>query len=216
MRSLTLSFPVLLLGLATTGRAQDNCLAQIKLPQVGRWAEYQAVYDGKEPLTVRYAVIGNEERGGTKLQWVEMRTTAAQKNRDMVYQMLVPGSIMELAKVQEIVFKPGDRPAMKMSGMMLGMIRQQLEKQSFFTELCKGVSLVGPESVTVPAGRFKAMHYHGAEHGSDSWLSSEVPFSLIKTTGKNYQMEFAAQGHGAKSSITEKPQEMRGMGGPGQ
>ena len=214
MRSLSL--PLLLLGLATPGRAQDNCLAQLKLPPVGRWAEYKAVYNGKEPLTVRYALIGNEERDGTKLQWVEMRTTAAQKDRNMVYQMLVPGSLSELAKVQEIVFKPGDRPAMKVSGMMLGMIRQQLEKQSFFTELCKGVTLVGPESVTVPGGRFKAMHFHGAANGSDSWISSEVPFSLIKTTGKNYLMEFAAQGDGAKSSITEKPQEMRGMGGPGQ
>jgi hypothetical protein len=214
MRSLSLL--LLLLGLATPSRAQDNCLAQLKLPPVGQWAEYKAIYNGKEPLTVRYALIGNEERDGTKLQWVEMRTTAAQKARNMVYQMLVPGSLSELAKVQEIVFKPGDRPAMKVSGMMLGMIRQQLEKQSFFAELCKGVTLVGPETVTVPAGRFKAMHFHGSANGSDSWISSEVPFSLIKTTGKNYQMEFAAQGDGAQSSITEKPQEMRGMGGPGQ
>jgi hypothetical protein len=212
MRWLTLA--VLLLAGATTGRAQQNCLEQVKLPKVGGWAEYKAVYNGKDPYTVRYAVVGSEARGGKNLQWVEMRMTGTQKDRNMVYQMLVPGSLMEMAQVQEIVFKPGDQPAMKMSGMMLNMIRSQLEKQSYYSEMCKGVSVVGSESVTVPAGRFKATHFRSAEHAMDSWISADVPFSLVKSTGKNYQMELAAKGNGAQSSIKEKPQEMKGMGGP--
>jgi hypothetical protein len=35
----------------------------------------------------------------------------------------------------------------------------------------------------------------------------------VKSTGKQFQMELAAHGQGAKSAITEKPQEMGGMGG---
>jgi hypothetical protein len=76
------------------------------------------------------------------------------------------------------------------------------------------VTLVGEEKVTVPAGRFQARHYHSAKYGSDSWVASSVPFALVKSVGKNYQMELAVHGHGAKSSITEQPQEMPGMGGP--
>jgi hypothetical protein len=39
---------------------------------------------------------------------------------------------------------------------------------------------------------------------------------LVKSVGKTYQMELAVYGKGAKSSITEQPQEMKGMGGPSQ
>lgn len=212
MRSMSLSLLVLLT--TTSGWAQQNCLEQVKFPEVGRWAEYKAVYNQKDPYTIRYAVIGEESRNGKNLQWVEMRMTGGQKEKNMIYQMLVPGSLVDMNQVEEVVFKPGDSPAMKMSGMMMDMIRKQLEKQSFYNEMCKGVSLVGKEKVTVPAGSFETAHFRSEEHALDSWITPSVPFSMVKTSGKNFQMELAAQGEGAKSSITEKPQEMRGMGGP--
>ena len=213
MRALTLPL-TLLVALATTAQAQDNCLAQVKFPSVGRWAEYKAVYNGKEPYTVRYAVIGEEKRGGQDLQWVELRMTGANKDRNVIYQMLVPGTLMEMRNVQEIVFKTGDKPAMKMNGMMMKMIRGQLEKQNFFSDVCKDVSVVGKERVTVPAGQFQAQHYRSAKYKADSWISPSVPFSLVKSVGENYDMQLAAQGDGARSSITEQPQEMPGMGAP--
>jgi hypothetical protein len=140
--------------------------------------------------------------------------TGAGKDKNFTYQVLVPGSPTEMANVQEIIMKAGDRPAMKMNGMMLKMIRGELDKQNFLGEVCKDVSLVGEEKVTVPAGRFQARHFHSAKYGSDSWLASSVPFALVKSVGKNYQMELAVHGRGAKSSISEEPQEMPGMGGP--
>jgi hypothetical protein len=213
MRSFSLPL-TLLMALTTPGQAQDNCLAQVKLPPVGRWAEYKAVYNQKEPHTVRYAVIGQEKRGGQDLQWVELRMTGDDKAHTMIYQMLVPGTLTEMGNVQEIVFKTGDKPAMKMNGMMMKMIRGQLEKQNFYGEACKEVTLVGKEPVTVPAGRFQAQHYRSAKYKADSWISPDVPFSLIKSVGENYDMQLAAQGSGAKSSITEQPQEMPGMGTP--
>ncbi|HET6837436.1 MAG TPA: hypothetical protein VFH24_05290 [Gemmatimonadales bacterium] len=206
-------FLTVALGLGTAGPAlaQANCLEQVKLPEVGRWAEYKATSQN-DPYTIRYSVIGNEERGGKDFRWVEMQMTGTQKDKNMVYQMLVPGSFAELDQVQEVIFKPGNQPAMKISGQMLGMIRGQLNKQSFLKEVCKGVSLVGKESLSVPAGKFETLHFRSTEHGSDSWVSADVPFSMVKATGKQFQMELAAHGQGAKSSITEKPQEMGGMG----
>ena len=212
MRSPALSL-VLLLAAAPAVRAQD-CLEQIKFPGVGRWAEYKALYNGKDPYTVRYAVIGSEKRGGADLKWVELRMVGQDKDKTFIYQVLVPGSPTEMAQVQEIIMKAGDKPAMKMNGMMMKMIRGQLDKQNFLGDVCKDVSLVGKEKVTVPAGRFQAWHFHSAKYGSDSWTASSVPFALVKSVGKNYQMELAVHGNGAKSSITEQPQEMPGMGGP--
>jgi len=200
--------------LAAPGARAQECLEQVTFPAVGSWAEYKALYNGKDPYMVRYAVIGSEKRGGADLKWVELRMVGQDKDKNFTYKVLVPGSPTEMAQVQEIIMKAGDRPAMKMNGMMLKMIRGQLDKQNFLADVCKQVTLVGKEKVTVPAGHFQATHFHSAKYGSDSWVASSVPFALVKSVGKNYQMELAVYGNGAKSSITEQPQEMPGMGGP--
>jgi hypothetical protein len=204
-----LSCPLNLVG-------QEECLKHVSLPKVGSWAEYQGIYQQKDPLTIRYAVVGSETRAGKQLQWVEMRMAGSEKDRNMIYQVLVPGSLAEMDQVEEVVFKPGDNPAMKMNGAMLNMVRGQLEKHAVHSRICQGVTLVGQETVTVPAGKFKAAHFRNSEHGVDSWVSASVPFSMVKTTGKDFRMELTAKGDGAKSSITETPQEMGGMGGPPQ
>jgi hypothetical protein len=211
MRSFLVS---MVLGISAVGPAlaQAKCLEQVKFPEVGRWAEYKAKYQD-DPYTIRYSVIGSEARGGKELRWVEMQMKGSEKDKNLVYQMLVPGSFTEMDQVQEVIFKPGNNPAMKMSGPMLGMIRGQLDKQSFLKDVCAGVSLVGKESLSVPAGKFETLHFRSAEHAADSWVSADVPFSLVKSTGKQFEMELASHGQGAKSSITEKPQEMGGMGG---
>ena len=202
----------LLVGLTRPSRGQANCLEQVKLPEVGRWAEYKALYQ-KDPYTIRYSVIATEAREGQDLRWVEMRMEGARPDRNTVYQMLVPGAPGQLNQVQEVVLKAGAHPAMKLSGPMMAAIRGQLEKQSFLSQLCRGVSLVGKESVSVPAGRFETLHFRSSEHEADSWFSPKVPFSVVKSVAKEFQMELVSQGRGAKSSITEKPQEMQGMGG---
>ena len=68
----------------------------------------------------------------------------------------------------------------------------------------------------VPAGSFKTTRMHNTKYESDTWVSPKVPFYMVKTKGKDYDMELAAVGDGAKSSITETPQEMQmpGMGEP--
>jgi hypothetical protein len=209
MRTAILSL-ALLLGMASAGRAQETCIDQIKFPAVGRWAEYQALYNKKDPYTIRYAVVGGERRAGKDLKWLELRMKGEQKDRNIVYQMLVPGSAAELGNVQEIVMKSGDKPAMKMDGMMLNMIRGQMEKQSFLSDVCRDVTLVGPESVTVPAGKFQTRHFRSDKYTSDSWLTVDIPFAMVKSVGKNYELALLSYGRGAKSSITEVP---RGMGG---
>jgi hypothetical protein len=209
MRTAMLSLAVLL-GLASAGRAQETCIEQLRFPQVGRWAEYQALYNRKDPYTIRYAVVGGERRGGKDLKWLEFRMKGEKKNRNMVYQMLVPGSAAEVGNVEEIVMKAGDKPAMKMDGMMLKMIRAQMEKQSFLKDVCKDVTLVGPERVTVPAGKFRTQHFRSDKYTSDSWLTFDIPFAMVKSVGKNYEMALLSYGDGAKPSITEEPRSMGG------
>jgi hypothetical protein len=74
--------------------------------------------------------------------------------------------------------------------------------------------MVGKEDITVPAGRFGTLHFRSAEHGIDTWVSPDLPFSLVKSTGKDHRIELTDHGTGAKSSLTETPSEVGGMGGP--
>ena len=194
-----------------SGQGQE-CLAGIKMPDVGQWAEYQGVMNKKDPYTVRYAVVGAEDRAGTPMKWLEFRMVGEKTDKNMVYQVLTPGSPADMADAQEVVFKPGDKQAMKMNGMMLNMIRGQLKKNSVLGNVCEGVSIAGEESVTVPAGTFKALRYHNAKYESDTWVVPDRPFFMVKSKGKDFELSLTSSCDGAKSSITETPHEMPGLG----
>jgi hypothetical protein len=134
------------------------------------------------------------------------------KNTDMIYQMLVPGAgPLQMDGIEEVVMKMGDRPAMKMSGMMMGMMRKQLGKNMAFKDACTEVTMVGEEKVSVPAGSFTGKHFHSVKYETDVWVSPKVPFSMLKSVGKSHELVLAATGDGAKSEITETPQEMPGL-----
>jgi hypothetical protein len=200
----------LLSALPAAGQGQE-CLADVKMPDVGQWAEYQGVMN-KDPYTMRYAVVGAEERDGTPMKWMELRMVGAKPDKSMVYQVLTPGGPAEMDQAEEIVFKPGEKPAMKMNGMMMKMMRGQLKKNSALGNLCEGLTLAGEEAVTVPAGTFKAMKYHDTKHNVDTWVVPDRPFFMVKSKGKDFDMSLVSSGDGAESSITETPQEMPGMG----
>ncbi len=192
--------------------AQDQeCLADVKMPAVGQWAEYQGMMK-KDPYTIRYAVVGAEDRDGTPMKWLELRMVGEKTDKNMVYQVLTPGNPAEMDQAQEIVMKHGDKEAMKIPGMMMNMIRGQLKKNSILGNVCEGVSLTGEESVTVPAGTFKALRYHNQKYNSDTWVVMERPFFMVKSTGKDFEMSLVSSGDGAKSSITETPRDMMGPG----
>jgi hypothetical protein len=100
--------------------------------------------------------------------------------------------------------------------MMVGMVRGQMQKSSILSNICEGVAPAGEETVEVPAGSFKTSKLHNAKYETDTWVSPKVPFYMVKSVGKDYDLSLAKVGDGAKSSITETPQEMPmpGMGEP--
>jgi hypothetical protein len=211
MRGVFLRSTLLLAAAATTASAQNDCLADLKMPDVGQWAEYTGTLN-QDPYTLRYAVVGEEEREGKPMRWLELKMVGQKENKNMVYQLLTPGNPAEMDQAQEIVFKPGDKQAMKMTGMMMKMIRGQLKKNSVLSSLCEGVAPAGTESVTVPAGTFQAIRYHDSKHDADTWVVPDRPFVMVKSKGKDFELSLASSGGGAKSSITETPQDMMGPG----
>jgi hypothetical protein len=198
---------LLLLAAARAVEAQNECIADVKMPEVGQWAEYTGTMK-KDPYTIRYAVVGAEERNGKAMKWLEMKMVGKKKDQNMVYQVLTPGNPAEIDQAEEVVLKAGDKQAMKMDGMMLKMIRGQLKKNSILATLCEGITVAGEESVTVPAGTFKAVRYHDSKHNADTWVVADRPFIMVKSKGKDFELSLASSGGDAKSSITESPQGM--------
>jgi hypothetical protein len=201
-----------LFGISTAAGQARECMAGMKMPDVGQWAEYQGVMNQKDPYTLRYAVVGAEKREGKPMKWLEFSMVGEKKGQNMVYQVLTPGNPAEMDQAQEIVFKTGDKPAMKLNPMMMKMLQGQLGKNSVLGNMCEGVSLAGKESVTVPAGTFKALRYHNDKYGSDAWVVPDQPFVMVKSKGKDFEMSLVSSGKGAQSSITETPQDMPGLG----
>ena len=108
------TYGLLLTLVPAAATAQNDCLKDFKMPKVGAWAEYTGTYKDK-PTAMRYAVVGSETRAGKDLRWLELRVEADKPEKTMVYQMLTPGTPAEIGQVEEVVFKEGERPAMKLN-----------------------------------------------------------------------------------------------------
>ena len=80
-----------------------------------------------------------------------------------------------------------------------------------WAQQCGSLTVVGQESVTVPAGTFKTTHLRSANDSTDVWVSRDVPFGMVKSQSAGVTAELSGMGKDAKKSITETPQDMPGM-----
>jgi hypothetical protein len=183
--------------------------------EVGSWATYEVDADGQQG-TMRFALLP-EGAGGEQGQWFELSMNV--NNQDMVLQLLVPSWPFAPDDIQGVVMKAEGQPAMRLPDTMLGMMRGQVDLPiSSMSESCAASSLLGTETVTVPAGTFEAYHIRPSDQEmgeGDVWVSPDAPFGLVKGAGDDGSMTLIEAGTGAISTITETPQDMPGMPGMG-
>jgi len=117
-------------------------------PVVGSWAEYVLTSKDEPPATMRIAIVGQEG----EFYWYEMVMTAEEQDR-AVTKILVSGNPQESVNLKKFIVKVGDQPAMEMPIEMTQMGAPDDAEMPKTTSVDKGV-----ESVTVPAGTFKASH----------------------------------------------------------
>src|ERR1051326_6565343 len=218
------------LSAQTPTHLADVCKA-LGNAKVGQWASFEgtsASGGGK----LRLAVVGSERASDSTLYWFEVNFAGQEPGKSGVVQILAPnlasGSAAPRppgvqtraptlasgwAAPRSLVVKIGAQPAMRISGEMAGMMGQKpgQDNAAFdWASRCSGAHVVGWESVTVPAGTFRALHVTTDDAG-EVWATRDVPFGLVKLHGKQGDLVLAARGTDAKSSITEKPLEMGGM-----
>ena len=178
--------------------------------KLGQWASFDGTSGGSGGGKLRLAVVGSERSGDSTLYWFEVSFAGKDPGKSGVVQILTGSLASGLESPRALVFKAGPQPAMKISGEMVGMVGKQGRDNTTafdWAGRCSGAHVVGWESVTVPAGTFRALHVT-TDDGGEVWASREVPFGLVKTHGKQGDLALTGRGTDAKSSITETPLEM--------
>ncbi len=190
-----LSLAVVLLALATTAQAQ-SCAEYTKLPPPGHWAEWRVGADG-----FKVALLGQEVR--QERTFVRMEMKINNKGRTVISQGL--STVDEPLVVDEMILKQGAQPAMKLPKELLSQFGSLARSNPSRVNCNADMTLVGQETVTVPAGTFTASRFKDGKIG-DVWFSKDVPFGLVKAqSDKGEELLLVGYGADAKSEITETP-----------
>lgn len=177
----------------------------------GQWARYAADAPFmKEKVESRYAIVGTEAAH----YWMEFEAAMPMGNGAMIFKFLISGWPFPEGSIKRAIMQmpriPGTDsiPPMEMppSGVQKDNLSEPIRMAC--EEMEKGVQ----ESVTVPAGTFSATRIPLRRLGKDIWLSSSVPFGIVKLVDADDKgMELIAFGSDAKPAITEMPQKLPGM-----
>jgi hypothetical protein len=198
-----------------TAQSLAEACAAVGELTVGQWAQYQLTSpEIPGGATMRFAVVGTEAVGGTEHYWHETTMTGAMG--EVVMQMLIAGYPYADGDIQRMIVKQGNQPAMEFSAQMMAMMRQSgagRNPAQSATDDCGAATLVGTETVTVPAGSFDVLRIRPAEtNAGDLWLDIDIPFAIVRfSDGVGNVMELVAHGMDATSAITETPRKMPGM-----
>ncbi len=186
-------------------------------PVVGQWSEYQVTPEGEKPMTMRVSIVGQEDDG----YWYETVMTLEKQER-VITKTLVSGDPESEDSVKRMIMKSGDEPAMEMPMQMMKMgdmgVKMGDMPESEDDEASETTPAdLGVESVTVPAGTFKAHHWQFTTEDEvfDAWVSTDVgPYGVVKSASKDFEMVLLAHGDKAVSLITETPQSLPMKGFP--
>ncbi len=204
------------------GKEQGPKLRGNFKPVVGAWAQYQIKGTGPQGQSkMKVAIVGKEGNS----YWYESVTEGP--GGRSVMKMLVSGDPNDSKGVTRMIMKQGNEKAMEMPIMNQGKKPDQAADK-------KGKIIdKGMETVTVPAGTFRAQHmqYLYEKEAVDSWVSDKVPpYCMVKSSAKDFEMVLLGYGTGAKTLITETPKKFEmpkmpagmpkgmippGMGAPG-
>jgi hypothetical protein len=185
-------------------------------PVVGQWAEYRMDTKDDETMTMRISIVGKEDEA----YWYETQMTGPD-GRTMINKMLVAGDPEDMGNVKRMIMKPAGEQAIEMPVQMLnvmdgmGMAGMEAEEEEVPEPVKEDL---GVESVTVPAGTFKAHHWRFTS-GADvfeAWVREDVgPYGVVRSVANGAEMVLVAHGDKAVSQITEEPRKLPMGGGMG-
>jgi hypothetical protein len=222
---------VLLVGIALMPRpAAAQMTPQPPMPMVvdlkkvviGTSASYSMTM-GEMTMSTKFALVARDASSVTMETTMEGGVMAMLGGKMTMKMVMDPDPTTAAKPIKQMIMQVGDQDP------MLAPDTMQTQKYS----KPDPSTLVGKETIKVPAGSFKTSHYRSkTEQGTvDVWVSEDAPpTGLVKLAMSGLQvapgvqgmvMELTAQGKGAKSIITKPPkpfdpQKMMGGAAPPQ
>jgi hypothetical protein len=178
-----MALPVLLAVTVRPVGAQETSEAcrWLQTPTVGGWASYRLTAGGHgDSTTVRIAIVGRERVDGVEHVWQEtvMRTGALRT----VVQSLVPSAPYDPTTIRRAIVQAPGRDPVELSSRALSTM-PLVGQGTGGMDACRRGQPQGWETITVPAGTFRALHvrYDRDGRAADSWLVPSVPFALARS-----------------------------------
>lgn len=181
---------------------------QFAHPPVGAWSAYRFTGGNEDGATMKISVVGTESHGDTAYLWIEMAmagiTGPGGQKMAAVSKILTAGFGPGMEHPRAMIMKFGTMPAMTMP--MDGPMAHAGAGQTGLEKCAQSKSL-GFESVTVPAGTFRALHVQDADGKGDLWVVPGMALGLVKAHNETQgDLVLTDHGTGAKTAITEAPQ----------
>jgi hypothetical protein len=197
-------------------------VVDLKKVEIGSWASYEMTM-GQMTMTAKVALVARDASSGSMETTMEGGMTAMMGGAMTMKMVMDPDPTGAPKPIKQMIMQIGDQDPM--------LAPDNTQAQSYTKPDPK--TLVGKETIKVPAGSFKTTHYRNktAQGTMDAWMSESVaPTGMVKLEMTGMQangqqmpgmvMELKASGKGAKPIITKPPkpfdpQKMMGGMAPG-
>jgi hypothetical protein len=182
-------------------------VVDLKKVEIGSWASYGMTL-GQMTMTAKIALVARDASSVSMETSMEGGMTAMMGGPMTMKLVLDPDPTSAPKPVKQMIMQIGDQDPM--------LAPDTTQAQQYTKPDPKTV--VGKETIKVPAGSFKTTHYRNktAQGTMDAWMSESVaPTGLVKLEMAGMQangqplpamvMELNASGKGAKPVITKPP-----------
>jgi hypothetical protein len=223
--SIAAALAICTLGISSSAHAQRGgglgiqspAVTGIFHPAVGSGADYEWTKDDGTKNEFELSLVGKESVNGADGYWMEVTMQTPQMGDVTSKMLIVPTS--QTTTIAKMVIQIPGRGAMSMPmNMMQGRGAAPPPE-----DIRNRASMVGSESVTVPAGTFTCDHWHMNDNSGDAWIATSVaPYGLVKmvSTKDKTTMVLVKTLTNVQDKITgpvmDMSQMMRGMGAPPQ
>jgi hypothetical protein len=170
---------------------------------IGTWMTHTWSGGQMNGSRTRVAVVGKDGKDSTASYWFELSLDEpARPAAKMTFKILAGGPGAPSAGIRSVIIKSGNMPAMRAPPETAQMFNDinvaQLARE------CRSMDLVAWDDLSVPAGKFRALHLRNQRTALEFWITPGPQSDIVKLLWKDGSTGvLAAQGSDAKSSITE-------------
>jgi hypothetical protein len=170
-------------------------------PVVGAGGTYELTKKDGTKTQMEMAIVGKETVNGKDGYWFELAMSDPKMGGTMIIKTLTVRDDQNMVS-QKVIMQMPNMPPMEMPDRM---IQARQEKQP--ADIRELAEVVGPESVTTPAGTFSTTHYRMKDGSGDVWVADHAgPYGMVKFQGKDSSMVLISAESDAKDKITGTPQ----------